>query len=425
MTQMLDSIASCPVHDIHPMHPELLACPYTMNRRLQSDAPVYQDPDSGIWFISRYDDVVAMSMDHGTFSSMMPSLGDAAGRSVGNQDVAEVMSKGYANVATMLTQDPPLQRRYRKFVDGTFSPKSLKALEPFIETTSNMLIDQFVDAGQCEFLSDFGVPLPLRVIGSQLGTPESDLPLLRKWTGAFIANLSQQLDHDGQVQAAREVLEFQHYFVEKMEQRRVQPEDDILSKVVNASIDGDKPLDNAECLSMLSQILVAGNETTSSALVEGILLLIRNPDQYELVRRDPSAEMISNLVEEILRVSSPSANMFRRTTKDVELHGVTIPENSVCFARFASANQDDSRFPDALKFDITRPNLKEHVAFGKGVHHCLGAALSRREMNVGFKVLFERIGNFQQIEPEVDPVFAPNALLHGLTGLQVGFDKLG
>lgn len=424
MTEMLDSIASCPVHDIHPMHPELLACPYTMNRRLQAEAPVYQDPDSGIWFISRYDDVVAMSMDHGTFSSVMPFISNDAGRSAGNADVAEVMAKGYPNVATMLTQDPPLQRRYRKFVDGTFSPKSLKALEPFIETTSNALIDKFVDAGQCEFLSEFGVPLPLRVIGSQLGTPESDLPLLRKWTNAFIGNLSQQLDHDGQVQAAKDMLEFQLYFVEKMEQRRIQPEDDILSKVVNASIDGDKPLDNAECLSMLSQILVAGNETTSSALVEGILLLIRNPDQYELVRRDPSTEMISKLVEEILRVSSPSANMFRRTTKDVELHGVTIPENSVCFARFAAANQDDSRFPDALKFDITRPNLKEHVAFGKGVHHCLGAALSRREMNVGFKVIFARIENFRLIEPEVEPVFAPNALLHGLTGLQVGFDKI-
>ena len=132
--------------------------------------------------------------------------------------------------------------------------------------------------------------------------------------------------------------------------------------------------------------------------------------------------MISNFVEEVLRVSSPSANMFRRTTRDVEMHGVTIPENSVCFARFAAANQDGDQFADPLKFDITRDNLKTHVAFGKGIHHCLGAALARREMNGGFKVIFERLENFR-LKPGTDrPDFLPNALLHGLERLDIEFD---
>jgi cytochrome P450 len=337
-------------------------------------------------------------------------------------EVIELIEQGYPNVPTMLTQDPPLQRRYRKFVDGAFSPANLKALEPYIEQISNELIDGFADAGQCEFLNEFGVPLPLNVIASQIGVPLADLPLLRKWTEAFIGNLSQQLDREGTLQAARDILEFQQYFVEKMEERRRQPADDILSKVVNASIDGEKPLDNAECLSMLSQILVAGNETTAASLTEGIWLLIENPDQYAMVRNDPSPEMISRLVEEILRYSSPSSNMFRRTTRDVELHGVTIPENSVCFARFASANQDEEQFADAMTFNIMRDNLKDHVAFGKGVHHCLGAALARREMNGAFKVIFERLENFRLQPGAAQPEFAPNALLHGLTGLQLAFD---
>jgi cytochrome P450 len=324
-----------------------------------------------------------------------------------------------------LTQDPPLQRRYRKFVDGAFSPKNLRALEPFIEKTSNDLVDGFIDEGKCEFLSAFGVPLPLTVIASQIGAPVSDLPLLRKWTNAFIGNLSQQLDREGTLQAARDMLEFQHYFAQKMEERRKYPEDDILSKVVNASIDGEKPLDDAECLSMLSQILVAGNETTSASLTEGMWLLIQNPEQYELVKNDPSPEMIHRLVEEVLRYSSPSANMFRRTTRDVELGGVMIPENSMCFARFAAANQDDEQFPDPFKFDIMRPNLKDHVAFGKGVHHCLGAALSRREMNGGFKVIFNRMQNFRLTTGASDPEFSANALLHGMTGLELSFDKIG
>ncbi|MBO6700962.1 MAG: cytochrome P450 [Pseudomonadales bacterium] len=424
MSEEVARVATCPVHEINPMHPEVLKSPWMMNRRLRKEAPVFQDPNSGIFFISRYEDVVKMAMDHETFSSRMLTPSRAL-TATADKEIQEVVESGYPNVPTMLTEDPPAQRRYRKFVDGAFSPKALKALEPYIESLSNELIDNFIDDGKCEFLSDFGVPLPLRVIVSQLGAPEEDLPLFRKWTDAFIGNLSQQLDRDGLLQAAKDMVEFQHYFVERMEERRAEPQDDILSKVVNASFDGEKPLDNAECLSMLSQILVAGNETTSATLTEGIWLLIQNPDQYELIKNDPSEDMISRFVEESLRYSSPSSNMFRRTTKDVEMHGITIPENSVLFARFASANQDSERFPEPEKFNLMRDNLREQVAFGKGVHHCLGAALSRREMNVGFKVIFERMENFRLQEGASEPQFSANALLHGLTGLDLAFDKVG
>ena len=423
MTDEAARAATCPIHEINPMHPEVLKSPWMMNRRLRDEAPVFQDPNSGIFFISRYEDVVRMAMDHQTFSSRMIG-GTRAIAASDDPEIVAVMDQGYPNVPTMLTEDPPRQRRYRKFVDGAFSPASLKALEPFIETLANELIDAFIDRGECEFLSEFGVPLPLRVIVSQLGAPEEDLPLFRKWTDAFIGNLSQQLDRDGLLQAARDMVEFQHYFVERMEERRAEPQDDILSKIVNASFDGEKPLDNAECLSMISQIMVAGNETTSATLTEGIWLLIQNPDQYELLRKDSSPEMISRFVEESLRYSSPSSNMFRRTTRDVEVHGVKIPENSILFARFASANQDGKQFPEPEKFNLMRDNLREQVAFGKGVHHCLGAALSRREMNIGFKVVFERIENFKLAEGADDPVFSANALLHGLTGLNLAFDQV-
>lgn len=423
-TDMVAFAESCPLGQFSPMHPALLKCPYGMNQRLHREAPVYQDPASGIYFVSRYDDVVAMAMDHETFSSVLPG-GGASSMAKTDPDVAAIRAEGYPDVATMLTQDPPLQRRYRKFVDQAFSPASLRALEPFIEATAHELIDRFVDRGECEFLSEFGIPLPLTVIASQIGTPMSDLPALRRWTNAFIGQLSQQLDREGQLQAARDVVEFQHYFVLRMEERRREPKQDILSQVVNASIDGEKPLDDAECLSMLSQILVAGNETTSSALTEGIWLLIRHPEQYQIVRDDPSTENIHALVEEVLRISSPSANMFRRATRDVEIGGVTIPENAICFARFAAANQDADRFEQPLQFDIRRGNLREHVAFGKGVHHCLGAALSRREMNIAFKVLFERIGNFRLSPGAAEPEFAANALLHGLRSLEISFDRVG
>ena len=414
-------IAHCPVSELAPLHPELLKSPWMLNQRLQEEAPVFLDASSGIYFVSRYEDVVQMAMDHETFSSKMLSRRSMAASE--DPEIQETLANGYPQVDTMLTEDPPLQRRYRKFVDSAFSPASLKSIEPFIEQTAHTLIDSFIDEGQCEFLSTFGVPLPLRVIASQLGAPLSDLELFRKWTQAFIGNLSQQLDRDGLLQAAKDMVEFQHYFVERMQERRAVPTDDILSKIVNASIDDEHPLTDAECLSMISQILVAGNETTASAFTEGIWQLIRNPDQYALLRQDISPAMISRLVEETLRVSSPSSNMFRRATKDLVLHGVSIPENSILFARFASANQDPGRFPDPHRFDLMRDNLKEQVAFGRGVHHCLGAALSRREMNLGFRVLLERLENFRLVPGAPEPEYAPNALLHGLTGLQLAFDR--
>tara|TARA_B110000914_G_scaffold193526_1_gene181158 strand:- start:1142 stop:2416 length:1275 start_codon:yes stop_codon:yes gene_type:complete len=421
MSKALEQLERCPIHEVNPMHPDLLRCPALLNKRLRDEAPVFKDPSSGIYFISRFEDVVAMSQDPKTFSSVM---GGATTRAVESSEpeIVELMAQGYADVPTMLTQDPPLQRRYRKFVDGVFAPNALNALEPMMESISHELIDRFGASGKCEFLSEFGVPLPLTVIASQIGAPEKDLPKLRRWTEAFIDNLSQQGGLDSRVKTTKSIIEFQKYFVSRLEERRTEPRDDILSKIVNASIEGDQPLDNGECLSMLNQILVAGNETTGAALTQGILLLIENPIQYELILSDPSPRTISNFVEEVLRVSSPSANMYRRTTRDIELHGVRIPENSICFARFASANQDDDQFQDALRFDITRDNLKTHVAFGKGVHHCLGAALARREMNIGFKVLFERVENFRLQSNDQSPEFMPNALLHGLERLDIAFD---
>ena len=422
MSEEIQKIATCPIHQINPMHPEVLKSPWLMNERLRKEAPVFQDPNSGIFFVSRYEDVVEMAKDYETFSSRMLSSSRALYSSE-DEELLAIMREGYENVPTMLTEDPPLQLRYRKFVNSAFSPKSLRALEPFIEAVSNELIDNFIDKGSCEFLDEFGIPLPIRVISSQLGAPEEDIPLFRKWTEAFVGNLSGQLDREGLLNAARDVIEFQKYFVERMDERRETPEEDILSQIVNASIDGEKPLENAESLSMLSQILVAGNETTAASMTEGIWLLTKNPEQYELIKKDPSPEIISNFVEEVLRYSSPSSNMFRRATKDVEMHGIKIPKDSILFARFASANQDGEKFPDPYKFDITRENLKDQVAFGKGVHHCLGAALSRREMNIGFRVIFERLENFRLSEGAPPPEFSANALLHGLTGLQIDFDK--
>jgi len=217
MNELLENIERCPLHELNPMHPTLLRRPAALNKRLRDEAPVFKDPLSGIFFISRFDDVVAMSQDPKTFSSRMDG---AATRAVESSEpqILEIMAEGYADVATMFTQDPPLQRRYRKFVDGVFAPNALNALEPMINSIAQELIDRVEDRGECEFLSAFGVPLPLTVIASQIGAPIKDLPKLRQWTEAFIDNLGQQGDLDGRIATAKSIVEFQHYFISRLEE---------------------------------------------------------------------------------------------------------------------------------------------------------------------------------------------------------------
>ncbi len=403
--------------EIHPFGPDVLACPHLYNRRLRAEAPVYHCPHTGVVFVSDYDTVVRVAKDHETFSNRFA----AAMRSDGEVDpeIAAIQQQGWPPVDTMLTQDPPEHRRYRLLVNEAFTARRVRQMEPDIERLAHELIDGFAADGRCEFIAAFCVPLPLTVIAEQLGVPVADMGLFKKWSDAFVAQFSRTVGREEQIEAARLILEFQRYFAAKLEERRASPRDDILSDLVNARIEGERPLDTAEMLSILQQLLVAGNETTTSAIAEGLFLLMREPEQMALVREDPG--LVSNLVEEVLRLSSPTANMWRVATRDVELGGVSVPAGSLLQLRYASANRDAAQYPDPERFDVRRENAKSNVAFGHGVHMCIGASLARKEMNVAFRVLLERLEGF---ELDCDPSeleWQPNVLLRGLKTLPVRF----
>ena len=192
---------------------------------------------------------------------------------------------------------------------------------------------------------------------------------------------------DEELEAVKLIVEYQHYFAKKLEERKRDRKDDIISDIVHARLDGERPLDTAESLSIIQQLLVAGNETTTSAIAEGILLLIQHPDQLALLQNDPG--LIPNLVEEVLRLSTPTANMWRVCKKDTEVNGTRIPAGSMIQIRYSSADRDERVFEHAEAFDVTRKNARQNVAFGYGVHMCIGASLARKEMEVAFRVLLE------------------------------------
>ena len=414
----MSDILTTPLNEMTPMDPDVLACPHAFNERLRREAPVYQCPHTGITFVSDYDTITRIAKDHETFSNRF-STAMPTGESKVDPRVLEIQKKGYPPVDTMLTQDPPVHRRYRGMVNQAFTARRVATLEPYIEKLCHELIDGFVDAGHCEFVVDFAERVPLTVIADQLGVPLSDYELFKSWSDAFVAQLSQMASPDEAVEAAQLILDYQNYFAAKIEERRANPQDDIISDIVHAQFENERPLDVPEMLSIIQQLLVAGNETTTHSIAEGILLLIQHPDQHALLKEDPS--LVPNFVEEVLRLATPTANMWRVATKDTDINGVPVKERSMIQIRYSSGNRDETHFESPQEFDVTRENAKTNIAFGHGVHMCIGANLARKEMDAAFRVLLERLDNFELDCDESELVYPPNVLLRGLAKLPIRF----
>jgi len=412
-------ILTVPLAATTPMSPDVLACPHSFNERLRHEAPVYKCPHTGIVFVSDYETVCRVAKDYQTFSNR---FGQAM-RSEGEVDprIIEAQRGGYPPVDTMLTQDPPMHRRYRGMVNEAFTARRVATLEPQIERLCNELIDTFVDAGKCEFVEAFAERVPMTVIADQLGVPLSDYELFKSWSDAFVAQLSRLASPDEELAAVKLIVEYQQYFARKIEERRQDRRDDIISDIVHAKYENERPLDVAEMLSIIQQLLVAGNETTTHCIAEGILLLIENPDQHALLKQDPG--LIPNFTEEVLRLATPTANMWRVATRDTEINGVPVAKGGMVQIRFSSADRDEQVYPQPHRLDVTRENARTHVAFGHGVHMCIGASLARGELNTAFRVLLERLDNFTLDCAPDELVYAPNVLLRGLSKLPIRFTR--
>lgn len=398
-----------------------LQCPHALYRRLHAEAPVLRDTATGIFQVSSYDLVCQVALDSVTFSN---AFGDALrGREGPSPDAIAIMADGYPPMDTMLTADDPEHARYRKLVTKAFTPARVRKMAPGITAVVNELIDGFIGAGAVELASAFSQPLPLRVIAGELGVPAADLPMFKRWSQAFVTQLSQVSSKAEEAAAAREIVAFQHYFAAKLDERRAAPVDDILSDLATVTLteEGDpRRLSTAEALSIIQQLLVAGNETTAHTISEGMKLLIEHPAQMAAVTEDTS--LIPGLIEETLRVLSPTQNMWRIATRDTEVAGVPIPAGAVLLLRYGAANRDEAQFSKADAFDITRPNARRHIAFGYGIHVCLGAALARQELAIAFELLLGRLHHWRFAEGCNDFVHPPSILLRGLHALYLRFE---
>jgi cytochrome P450 len=343
-----------------------------------------------------------------------------------DEEIQAIAAEGWPDLPTLLTADAPVHTRNRKLVNLAFSAPRVNAIEADMRAKSIELIEAFADRGHCEFVEEFGVPLPVAMIAGQIGL-EDDPKRVKRWSDAAVDRFSQMVDHERKKECVRSLVEFQHYIKGLIDDRKANGGNDLLTDLVEARVEGETPLTDPEIMSLMQQFMVAGNETTTSTLAGGLLQLIRNPDQMAKAKaaaggRDP--KVIGNLVEEALRYETPTAGMWRIVKQDTELGGVSIPAGSVVQLRYAAANRDPGKFPDPDTFDIERTNARTHLSFGKGPHMCVGNMLSRKEMLVAFDELLERLDDFAVADENAIRIL-PNILLRGVTHLPITFKRAG
>lgn len=409
----------------NPFSSVVQQCPHLYYREMQAQSPVFHVPGTDLYMVTRHELITPILRDTKTFSNRFGSAGEPPRGEVVDR-IRAVLANGWPQVPTMLTIDPPHHTRFRGTVAAYFTPKRMSLLRPAVEAIVQRLVGE-LPTGQFDFVQQFAIPVPIEAIAHILNVPSDRLADFKRWSDDSIANIGASISDDRRVQAFEGIVEFQQYFAAQLEQRRLNPVGDLMSDLVIAQIDTDasdgsmagqtkRPLEMAEMLSIVQQLLVAGNETTTKAITEGVMLLATHPDVWQQLRSDP-AGFAPLVTEEVLRLSTPTQGMFRLVTEDTEIDGVPVPKGSRLVLVYSGANRDPSVWgPDPDSFDPARSNLKDHLAFGKGIHFCLGAPLSRLEMNV----VFEHLGRDVQslsVPPDVELRYHPSFMLRGLVEL--------
>jgi cytochrome P450 len=347
--------------------------PYPVYRSLRDDAPVYHDEERDFWALSRFDDVMWAAHEPGRFCS-------GEGIALGGQ--------ARSPFPNLIVMDDPRHAQLRKLVSRGFTSRPIGAFEPRVRKLARAMLDAAIEHAApgepVDLVPALTGPLPMTVVGDLIGVAPSDREQFRTWSDTVV---HQDVDQPETVEAGRAAAaSVVGYFGEIIAARRAQPADDLVSALVDADVDGER-LSDEEILGFCFLLIVAGTETTTNLLGLGVLALASAPDQRAHVLGDPA--LVGNAVEEMLRWGSPVQGLARTTTEAVQRHGVEIPAGAKVQLLFGSGNRDEREFDDPDRFDVQR-RIERHLAFGHGVHFCLGAALARLEARIVFEELLAR-----------------------------------
>lgn len=401
------------------LDPNLMQDPFEADAQARAKQPVFKAPGSDIFMVFSYDLVDEVLANPELFSSKNEEM--MLGRSVHDLKCQEIFAKGWPQAETLLNNDPPSHTRFKRLVLKAFAETHLSRMKGYIEETVNQLIAQMKNTGECEFIIAFAMPLPALVIAKQMGIPDEDIQKVKVWSNSFIELIGSYLPQEQEMEQAELVVEFQHYLKARIDERRKNPQQDMLSVLINAHEGSDEePLSTAELLNIVQQLIVAGNTTTTHMLAAGVYYLVQNPDVFAQVKADIS--LVPKLVNELLRLESPTYGMWRKATADTTLNGVEIPAGAQLMLRFGSANRDEKHFGCPHELQLDRESKSKHMAFSKGIHNCIGASLARSELNISFTALISQLDNIRLAENQPAPTYLPNLQLRGVDQLHIKFD---
>jgi cytochrome P450 len=380
--------------------------PYSFYARMRRDQPVARDDERGIWAVYRYEDAKNILLDYRTFSSDF--------RKVESPEFSQPGRPMRDN--SLIGTDPPRHRQLRDLVSRAFTPRAVASMESRIAEITDDLLDPLIPTGRMDLVRDLSDPLPVIVIAEMLGIPTEERATFKRWSDDLIGESGDidALDDPAELERRQKSMdEMRHYFRQVIEQRRQNPRDDLITGLVQAEIEGQR-LSDDELVAFCTLLLIAGNVTTTNLLGSAVLCLIEHCDQFDRLRANPG--LLTSAIEEVLRYESPVQAVARVTTMDVAIGGHTVPSGAMIFPFIGSANRDEAVFPNGETFDVGRdPNL--HLAFGSGIHFCLGAPLARLESRVALGVFLRRV---EAVElADLIEVEFTKGFLHGVTRLPI------
>jgi cytochrome P450 len=398
-----------------PLDPEVVANPYPAYAALRKHAPVYEVPANGLWVVSRYRDALTVLRRPELFTSeAMRAAVTRPGEFTPDRDDAPADEE---EAVSIVGSDGARHVRLRGVMNRGFTPARIAALAPMIRTLAEQLAAPLFEAGRCEFLEDFATPLPAMVIAEMLGVDPERRRDFRRWSDASMSAVFEPIEGLETASLGEAITEMSEYFQEVIEARRHNPGDDLISTLIRAEA-GEAGLTPLEIQVFVFTLLVAGSVTTTHLLANALVALLSHPEELAKVVRDP--RRIPGFVEEALRYDTPVHLLFRTAGEDVELSGTTIPQGATLGVLFGSANRDETIFPEPDRFDVDR-HPKDHLAFGNGIHFCLGAALARLEARVAFEVLLERIR--EPVLEETQLHYLRSLIFRGPQRLRISFQN--
>ena len=405
--------------------PQIRARPNDFYWTMRHEDPVHYDEKLGMYLVSRFEDLQEVFRDPITYS-VEEGYKEQYAKGFFEEFKSILERDGGGFFPDAIMSDPPKHTRVRKLMEKAFTAHRVKQLEPGITRVVSELIEKFADKGHADGVKDFAVPMTIAIICEQLGLSHFDADKVQRWSLAVTAQIGRMQNREEMVENARQICELQNYLIARIREREAEPREDMISDLVHAkSEDEEHPtLTFKEVVSLTRALLIAGNETTATALGNLLFILATQPElAKELYENVDDDRYVTRFVEEVLRLEPPVRGLSRMTTKEVELGGTLLPKGAHMLLLYASGNDEEEVFECPRKFDLSRPNIGRHVSFGGGVHRCIGLSLARMEVKVAAREFVKRLDNIRLDMPVEEIRYLPTVATRSIERLPLTFTR--